>query len=286
MMFNEPITEIIKKRRSCRTYKNESIQAKTIENLNKLLNEAHASPFNSKIRFQLIASEENDSAALKGLGTYGFIKNPAAFVVGAVKDSAHSLVDYGYVFETIILKATEMNLGTCWLGGSFSKSRFSEKISPEHDEIVPAVVAIGYPAGSQRGLEKVSRAVIGSDKRKPWETLFFHNDFSSPLSVEYAGQYRQVLGMLRLAPSADNFQPWRILLDDKSRAFHFYLQRTKKLNLLNKVFRMSDLQKIDMGIAMCHFELTAREAGLKGEWAHSDPLINKEKTEYVISWVQ
>jgi hypothetical protein len=44
---------------------------------------------------------------------------------------------------------------------------------------------------------------------------------------------------------------------------------------------------MDMGIAMCHFELTAREAGLKGEWVVKEPEIEKpdELTEYSVSWV-
>ena len=52
--------------------------------------------------------------------------------------------------------------------------------------------------------------------------------------------------------------------------------------LLNLV----DLQRMDMGIAMCHFELTAREAGLKGEWVVKEPEIEKPDglTEYTVSW--
>ncbi len=284
-MFNESIAVIIKKRRSCRTYKKESIETKIQENLNKFLKESHMSPFNSIIRFQLIASEENDSTALKGLGTYGFIKNSPAFIVGAVKNTDRAMEDYGYLMEKIILKATEMNLGTCWLGGSFRKSRFAEKISATKSEIVPAVVSIGYSAESQRNFEKFSRARMGSDKRKPWESLFFRNDFSTALSKNDADPYGQLLEMVRLAPSADNSQPWRIIRDEKIQAFHFYLQRAKVTSALEKVLRLSDLQKIDMGIAMCHFELTSWEAGLTGKWIDSDPLIKNDKVEYVISWV-
>jgi nitroreductase len=284
-MFNQPVTELIKKRRSCRTYKKESIKSNTKDELKKILYESHVSPFNSKIRFQLIASDDNDSNALKALGTYGFIKNPSAFIVGAVKESEHAMLDFGYVFEKIILKATEMNLGTCWLGGSFNKSRFAEKISAESGEKVPAVVSTGYPADLQRSFEKLARSFAGSDKRKPWESLFFHNDFSTTLLKNDAGSYGHTLEMVRLAPSADNFQPWRILRDEKRNAYHFYLQRARKFDALNKILKMADLQKIDMGIAMCHFELTAKEAGLKGKWAESDPQIQSGRNEYIISWI-
>ena len=34
---------------------------------------------------------------------------------------------------------------------------------------------------------------------------------------------------------------------------------------------MADLQRVDMGIAMCHFELAARERGLAGRWVVEQP---------------
>jgi hypothetical protein len=41
-----------------------------------------------------------------------------------------------------------------------------------------------------------------------------------------------------------------------------------------------------MGIAMCHFELTARQSGLAGEWKVEEPNLERPaQTEYVASWV-
>jgi hypothetical protein len=49
-----------------------------------------------------------------------------------------------------------------------------------------------------------------------------------------------------------------------------------------------DLQRVDMGIAMCHFELTAKELGIVGKWKISDPgsISVPQDTEYVVSWVE
>ena len=49
-----------------------------------------------------------------------------------------------------------------------------------------------------------------------------------------------------------------------------------------------DLQRVDMGIAMCHFEMTANELGIEGKWVLSDPgNINiPQDTEYIVSWVE
>jgi len=41
-----------------------------------------------------------------------------------------------------------------------------------------------------------------------------------------------------------------------------------------------------MGIAMCHFELAAREAGLGGAWVAADPGIATPQSgiEYIATW--
>jgi len=47
-----------------------------------------------------------------------------------------------------------------------------------------------------------------------------------------------------------------------------------------------DLQRIDMGIVMCHFALTARAAGLEGGWRALDPAPDgPEGAAYVASWI-
>ena len=54
-----------------------------------------------------------------------------------------------------------------------------------------------------------------------------------------------------------------------------------------KLLRIADMQRIDVGIAMSHFELTANELGLMGRWEIREPRTEKpdEWTEYTVSWV-
>ncbi|MBU4444830.1 MAG: hypothetical protein L6422_01520 [Candidatus Marinimicrobia bacterium] len=52
------------------------------------------------------------------------------------------------------------------------------------------------------------------------------------------------------------------------------------------MFPAIDLQRVDIGIAMCHFELSARELQLSGHWQAVDPgIAHPEGTEYILSWV-
>jgi hypothetical protein len=205
--------------------------------------------------------------------------------VGAVKHSKKNLEDYGYLMERAILFATDVGLGTCWLGGTFTRSRFAKKISAANTEIIPAVASIGYSAERGR-FEGTMRQLVGADNRLPWNNLFFRNKFGDPLPLDEAEAYAEPLAMVRIGPSASNKQPWRIIKDGNT--WHFYMHRTKGYGntLTFKLLRLADLQRVDMGIAMSHFELMANERGLKGKWVVKEPQIDKpdRMIEYIVSW--
>lgn len=283
---NASITELIEKRFSCRDYLSEPVSKQKREQLQVFIEELPPGPFGSRPRFDLLAADETDRKSLRGLGTYGFIKNPPAFIIGAMPPAEYGLEDYGYLMESIILFATSIDLGTCWLGGTFTKSRFARKINLSADETMPAIVSVGEFATEGQKREGWASRTAGSHRRLPWETLFFKEQLEVPISQDEAGEYATVLEMIRLGPSASNKQPWRIL---RQGAFwRFYLQRTPGYGtgLLNSLLDVSDLQRVDMGIAMCQFEQTANQLGLEGEWVEEDDLDKRpaEMTEYLFSW--
>lgn len=287
MKKQPPVTEIIKKRYSCRTYSQSTIGKSQQASLYRFLSENRTGPFGSDLRFSLIAASPDAQNDLKDLGTYGVIKNPAGFMIGAVKDGPNSLEDYGYAMEKNILFATGLGLGTCWLGGTFTKSAFAGKIDLRADESMPAVAATGQIGPQKSLLEKTMRWGAGADTRKPRQMLFFDGGFGRPLSSDAAGDWNTPLEMARIGPSASNQQPWRIVKHADSNTFYFYLQRTKRYQTRNRIlFGMADLQRVDMGIAMCHFEMTAFDLGLAGQWRFEEPDIGPlpEQTSYVASW--
>jgi hypothetical protein len=286
MCFSKPVTDIIRQRFSCRTYLDQPIAEEHQRRLAEFISSPRPGPCGASARFRLVAATEQGPNPLKGLGTYGFIKGAQGFIVGAVGHSNKNLEDYGYLMERAILFATDMGLGTCWLGGTFTKSSFCARISATDRELVPAVTSIGYIADQSRSRDSIRRHV-GSDNRLPWERLFFDKRFDVPLSMEKAGAYTAPLEMVRLGPSASNKQPWRIVKD--GNAWHLYLQRTRGYGdaLTFGLLGLADLQRVDMGIAMCHFEMTARELGLPGRWVIQEPGIEKPDrlTEYTASWL-
>jgi len=286
MEFSKPITDIIKQRFSCRTYTKTPIDETILKSLHEYCTSVSKGPFGTKSRFEVVASRPGDSEELKGLGTYGFIHNATGFIIGASEESKNHLEDFGYLMERIILFSTDLGLGTCWLGGTFTRSKFAERISPNNNEIIPAVTSIGYIGGKPRKFDQRIRKSANADQRLPETDLFFDSK-GNPLTQEIADKYSSALEMVRLGPSASNKQPWRIVVDGES--CHFYLQRTPgyRDNPYSERLKIADLQLVDIGIAMCHFEMTLKELNIDGSWEIIDNLKDPPRRgmEYVVSYV-
>lgn len=287
MRYNKPIAEIIRERFSCRTYLDVPIDGEIRQRLEEACVSMSTGPFGTPVRFRLVAATKEDTDVLRGLGTYGFIQGATGFILGAVGDGHRNLEDFGYRLEQIILLATDLGLGTCWLGGTFTKSRFAARMGLGEDELMPCVVSVGEIAEKSRFVDKLIRGTVAANTRYPWGRLFFDGQFGAPLSQETAGIYAVPLEMVRLGPSAVNRQPWRIVKDEGT--WHFFVQHKWGYREGNiQASQPVNLQRVDMGIALCHFELAAKESGLEGHWVVDDPGITRpnDRTEYTASWVE
>lgn len=65
-------------------------------------------------------------------------------------------------------------------------------------------------------------------------------------------------------------------------AIHFYLKHNK--GFVSEA--VGDMQKIDMGIALCHFALASKENNINACFSVNDPGITAEAdTEYIASFL-
>ncbi len=278
--FTSPVTELIQSRSSWRSYTSQPFNTDLYQEIVSYLDDQKSGPLGSSVRFQLIKKDDPARFDNTRLGTYGFIKNARNFIAGAVVLDHRHWEDYGYLLEKIILKMTDLSLGTCWLGGTFKRSEFGPLIKIGKNEVIPAITPVGYGTDHRSLRDLLIRRGAQSRTRRPWEQLFFTDDFTRPLSKTATGDFVLPLEMVRLAPSASNRQPWRTI--QTGTAVHFYLKRSRKYSELIKA---ADLQRVDLGIAMCHFELTAREINLDGRWIDQPPnILHPENCEYIITW--
>ncbi len=281
MEFSVPAIKIIESRHSKRDYRDEPLSNDLIDKIQSILSENSKGPFGNIIELKLVEKSTAKTDHKVKLGTYGFISGARYFIAGAIKLSLpYILEDYGFLLEKIILHLTDLGLGTCWLGGTFNRSDYSNFWGKDKQLVVPAITPTGYPQQSKSFRDNIIRWQAKSDSRKPWNELFFDSNFNNPLSETSAGAFRTPLEMLRKAPSASNKQPWRVVRQGNS--FHLYLLENPGYD---KVIKSVKLQRIDMGIAMSHFEITCRENNLNGSWQVQQPNIVVRQEQYLVSWI-
>jgi hypothetical protein len=156
----------------------------------------------------------------------------------------------------------------------------ADKINLTSGWVIPAVTPVGYSAGKMTLAEKTIRGVVRASNRKNFSSLFLDGNPGKGLASGTAGPYLKILEAVRMAPSASNKQPWRII--KQGARFHFYLNEDP---IYNNIFKGIQLQNMDMGIAMCHFAMAADALGRKGQWEiGAEPPDLKTSWKYIISW--
>lgn len=261
------IVEAIRARHSVRTYTNTPLSEKDAAELSAYISSL-TPPFGAKARIALIHVQDGGEAVK--LGTYGVIKGASAYLALIHREGPLVEESAGYMFEQAVLKCTQMGLGTCWLGGTVNRSDFVRQANMTEGEHLLLVSPVGYPADKPRFIERMMRAGAKSGSRKPFDELFFDGGFDKPLTEEGAGAYLTPLEMVRLAPSASNSQPWRAVVSGEHVDFYYK--------------KASGFSGFDLGIALCHFELSCRELGVKGSFEVDKTIVAYDKNIYVISW--
>jgi hypothetical protein len=290
--FNHSPLDLIRARSSVRRFTGEPLAEEVRRELDSFCKILQAGPLGSSCRFQLVDTGGRPGGLGERVGAYGTIAGAPSYLAGAVEDGQYALPDFGYLFELLLLKATDIDLGTCWVGGIFSRGRFAKAVGLRSTELLPAVSPVGVPTTRRSLYDRVIRWSAGSTRRKAWSELYADGLSGEPISEKQDGAaggssasdpYTVALEMVRLAPSASNRQPWRCLRQEQM--VHFYLQRTPGYRGVSP----GDLQLIDMGIAMSHFDLAMECAGVEGRWELSEPPRIAQpkawqKAEYLVSW--
>ncbi|MBE5863404.1 MAG: nitroreductase [Lachnospiraceae bacterium] len=251
------LSEIIKTRKSVRTFDGRRISQehrKELEEYSKLIR----NPFGIPVRFVFLDAKEYglSSPVLAGEELY---------VAGITEKRPYADVAYGYSFEKLVLRAWSYGIGTTWIGGTMKREQFEKVAGVGTDEMMPCVSPLGYPANKKSLKESMMRKGIGADNRLSIDKLFFADEWGKTLIT--TDEMSDILEMVRWSPSAVNRQPWRILFKDD--VWHFYEKKDRGY----ESDKTGDLQKIDVGIALCHFTMGVEELGKNAVVTVSDPVV-------------
>ena len=266
------IQEIIRSRRSVRTFDGNELRP---EDAQKILDFAGKveNPYDIPITWKLL------NAKMYGLNS-PVISGTDVYIAGKMHRVPHAEEAFGYSFEKVVLFAESLGVSTTWIAGTMNRDAFERAMSVTGDEVMPCISPLGYPAKKMSIRETLMRKGIKADSRMNFGELFFDGSFETPLTENKAGKLSAALEAVRLAPSAVNKQPWRVVVcGDK---VHFYEKQSRGYVSDNGW----DIQKIDMGIALCHFELAAKDCEFTAAFEISTPEIPvRDNLQYIASYV-
>lgn len=262
--------ELIRGRKSVRTFDGRGLSEADRAELERFA-AGIAAPFDATVRFVFLDADQY------GLSS-PVIAGEKLYVAGIVSKAPLAEAAYGYAFEELVLHAWSMGIGTTWIGGTMKRELFEKAAGLAEGELMPCVSPLGYPAAKRSLKETLMRKGVGADSRMPAENLFFDGTFDTPLAGAGREAIADLIEMVRFAPSAVNKQPWRILCRDG--LYHFYEKKDK--GYIGPA--TGDLQKIDVGIALCHFVKGAAERGADVKVCVQDPGVAlPDNMEYIAS---
>lgn len=215
------LMQAMKERHSVRDFKDEPISEEHIAELNKFIDQIN---IDSGLKIQLILNEPKafHSLGVRLITYYGNFRNVFNYIAIIGKKSSNVEERCGYYGEHIVLKAQQMGLRTCWVGGTYKKVPDACEI--EKDEKIFSVIAIGY----------------GNNDGEPHKSKKFEDVVMNGTQESYPIWFRKGVDAALLAPTAMDKQRFMFELKDnkvKVRSF------------------AGPFTKIDLGIVKYHFEV-------------------------------
>jgi hypothetical protein len=179
--------------------------------------------------------------------TYGLFSNVQNYIT-LILDSqnANGLEKLGYYGELLVLNATILGLGTCWVGGAFDREACPFKL--ERGKTIACTIVIGNIDIPKTG-EKLFRSASHL-KTKPLEKQFT----SEGKIPEW---FMSGMKAVEKAPAAMNWRP--VIFSNKDGVVTASLPNRSE-------DKTSAGMEVDLGIAKLHFELGAGNG--KWQWGN------------------
>ncbi len=264
--------ELIMQRKSVRTYDGNSLSEEDKKSITDYMPQC-TNPYVIPVEYRVLDANEY------GL-TSPVIAGGVTYIAGKLRRMPHSEEAFGYSFEKLLLYASSLGLGSVMIGGTMNREAFEKAMELGSDEVMPCVSPLGHAADKRSVKEMLMRKGIRADSRLKANELFFMDSFDRPVTETEEGELKDAYEMVRWAPSAVNKQPWRLVRTGER--IHFYEKKSKGYTDSTGF----DMQKIDMGIALYHFELGAKATGYSPVFEINEPdLIHPADTEYIATYV-
>lgn len=255
--------QALKQRSSRRQFYSKIIEKPKIKKLQALIEKINDDVAGLRI---ILVEKEIDEIYTGVLGSYGKISGAPAFLAFVGREDTSNMEEkIGYGGEAVILEATALELGSCWVSGTFKSEKVMAELDLKEEEKVYAISPLGYSEEKHTISERILKTAIGSRNRMDFEKLILNKNNLQELPE----WIKTAVEAARLAPSAVNRQPWRFKIGEKSITIELDSKKGDKKRS----------KRLDCGIAMLHLEVGALKEGVSGSWEY---LKGKEVARFVV----
>ena len=175
-------SDVINSRASKRTYSNKDVEDEKIKYILECARWAPSWGNRQCWQFIVIKNKEIIKSLIKASILNFWLKNVPVIIVacgnpklsGNRNNIQYYIVDVAIAMEHLILAATDVGLGSCWIG-DFNEKKVKEVLGiPEKIKVV-ALSPLGYPAKKKSLTSIFFRLFSGSSKRKSLNEIV-HNE--------------------------------------------------------------------------------------------------------------
>ena len=251
---NVDIIEAIDTRISCRVFEQQPIEP---EKIAALEDEVATINGESGLHFQLYGPRE-DGFVIE-MSSKLFANNPPLYAALVAQQGSLYKEKLGYFGERLVLLATQLGLGTCWVASTFDRA--TTRVELAEGEVLHDVIPIGYAPAKTPLKQRTLRKTIRSRDKK------LEDLWKGPQPLDQSPAWIQAaIAAVHKGPSAVNGQPV------------VFVQASPDAPITTKLGPLKTKQEhTDLGIAKLHFEIAARACGVKGawEWGEDGRFINE-----------
>lgn len=231
--------EILRSRHSVRSFMDEPIAADVLKKLKAEITMTNTHQHG--IKFQLVT---DDPDPFRGFSkSYGIFENPRNYMAAVIDTATPDIHERaGYFAERFVIKATELGLGTCFVGGTYNERVVKAQLRA--GEKILFLVVFGYPKEKSRFLANFMVNIIHRKKMKAKD--FFEPEPEYDKAIKVLSYLKEGLEGVACAPSAVNRRPTRVFLKEENG----------EIVPCAKVDVSNPKNLIDLGIAKFNFNFT------------------------------
>lgn len=240
--------EAIFRRKSIRKYKDDEIESRILEKINRFGEDAIGIRPEIRVKWKIFKASDNK--------VKGMFQVKAPYYVALYSEICE---DYrrnaGCLMEQLSLYLHTMGIGSCYQGGARLRNDEEEELK------LVMIMAFGRPA------EPLERDRADFRRLEMKKLVRVHGTFGK--------LQKQLLEPARLAPSAMNLQPWRYVVTENR--IHLFVKKPAKIGYQKQL----DMNLFDAGIALAHMMITAEEFWFDLEYQKLDSILEKDFQNYL-----